>query len=69
MIASLIASLIAALYLIGDCNHCRVWTTTPHGIRCADIRLGARCLHSGWHEFMGAAVCVRDCGPEGKPTT
>lgn len=62
-------ALFAVLLVVLDLYHCARWQETPHGPRCAAIRLDARCLHAGWHEvFGGVPVCVRDC-PGGRPTT
>ncbi len=55
----------AILSLLLDLDHCARWQATPHGPRCADIRLDARCMWSGWHATaQGIAVCVRECGEE-----
>lgn len=66
----MLAKLLLLARLVADCDHCSKWVATPWGPKCADIKLDARCMWSGWHTFgqhQGISVCVRAC-EGGRPT-
>lgn len=66
MIASLVLRVLVDLF---DLGHCARIVATPHGHRCAQIRIpSASSIDApGWHVVFGAAVCSHHC-PDGAPT-
>jgi hypothetical protein len=57
-----IATIFRVLFALVDLDHCARWTAVGDRLVCAEVRLDAACVVSGWHETaQGIPVCSRAC--------
>jgi hypothetical protein len=64
-----IATILRALVILLDADHCSAWVTSHGALVCAEVQLEAACAVEGWHVVhQGISVCSRGC-EGGKPTS